>query len=96
MKLLTELTTLDAALTTAEICAEEGLEDRPLTALSSESKDDLTALVSLGKALFAELTRAVALLCKLPSCACKLLTLLLAFRLVSPEIDFWRLLRSVQ
>lgn len=62
MKLSTELTSPDAALATWEICDADGLEDSPLAALWSESSEELIALVSLGKSLFADLTRAVALL----------------------------------
>jgi hypothetical protein len=55
-KLLTEVTTLDASVASAAIWLAEGLAESDLTALSRESTDDLTALVWLGKSVFAELT----------------------------------------
>jgi hypothetical protein len=45
-KLLTELTTLDAALLTAPICAAEELDASPLTALSNEATEDSIAVAS--------------------------------------------------
>ena len=44
-RLLTDVTTLDAALAIVATCPAEGLGDPLLTALVSASTDDLTALV---------------------------------------------------
>jgi hypothetical protein len=96
MKLLTELTTLPAFLVTAAICAAEGLGDRAATELLSASTDDVMALVWLGKSLLAELTSAVASLWIFVTCDFRPLIPLLAFKLVSPLTEFWRLVRSAQ
>jgi hypothetical protein len=96
MKLLTEFTTLAPALVTAAICPDEGLELSPLAALLNAVTEDWIALVSLGKSLLAELTRAVASLSILLACDLSALAPLLAFRLVRPWMELCRLLRSVQ
>jgi len=96
MKLLTELTTLDAFLATVAICAAEGLDDRAATELLSASTDEVMALVSLGKSLFAELTTVLASLWMVLTCDSRPLTPLLAFKLVSPLTEFCRLVRSEQ
>ena len=100
MKLLTELTTLAASLVTVAICRAEGLDGRAATALLSASTDDVMAVVSLGKSLLAELTSVEASLWIVVSCvvSCvfKPLTPLPTFRLVSPLIEFCRLVRSPQ
>ena len=95
-KLLTEFTTLAAEVATVAICAAEGLDGRALTALESASTDDLTAPVWLGKSPLAELTTAVASLWIVLSCDSKPLIPLLAFKLVSPLMEFSRLVRSEQ
>ena len=96
VKLLTELTTLAASLVTVAICTAEGLDDRPATAVLSESTDDVMALVSLGKSLLAELTSAVASLWIVVTCDFRPLTPLLTVKLVSPLMEFSRLVRSAQ
>ena len=96
MKLLTELTTLAASLVTVAICAAEGLDDRAATALLSALTEDVMALVSLGKSLLAELTSVEASLWIVVTCVFKPLTPLLTVRLVSPLIEFSRLVRSPQ
>ena len=96
MKPLTEFTTLVASLAIVAICPAEGLDGSALTALSGASTDDLTALVWLGKSLLAELTSALASLWIVLSCDCKPLIPLLTFKLVSPLIEFSRLVRSEQ
>ena len=92
MKLLTELTTLAASLVTVAICAAEGLDDRPATAVLSASTDDVMALVSLGKSLLAELTSVEASLWIVVTCVFKPLTPLL----VNPLTEFSRLVRAPQ
>ena len=96
VKVLTELTTLAASLVTVAICAAEGLDDRPATAVLSASTEDVIALVSLGKSLLAELTSVEASLWIVVTCVFKPLTPLLVVRLVSPLIEFSRLVRSPQ
>jgi hypothetical protein len=96
VKLLTELTTLAASLVTVAICAAEGLDDRPATELFSASTDEVMALVWVGKSLLAELTSAVASLSIVATCDFKPLTPLLTFKLVSPLMEFSRLVRSAQ
>jgi len=96
VKLLTELTTLPASEAIAAICVADGLDGSAFTALSSVSTDDFTALVSVGKSLLAALTTDVASLVIFVSCACRPLRPLLALRLVSPLIEFSRLVRSAQ
>ena len=96
MKLLTELTTLAASLVTVAICAADGLDDRPATALLSASTDDVMALVWLGKSLLAELTSAVASLWIIVTCDFRPLTPLLTVKLVSPLMEFSRLVRFAQ
>ena len=95
MKLLTALTTLAASAATPAICAVEGLDGRAATELLSAWTDDVMALVWLGKALLAELTSAVASLSILLTFDCKPLAPL-EFTLVSPLMEFCRLVRSVQ
>ena len=100
MKLLTELTTLAASLVTVAICAAEALDDRAPTEVLSALTEDVMALVSLGKSLLAELTSVEASLWIVVSCvvSCvfKPLTPLPTVRLVSPLIEFSRLVRSPQ
>ena len=96
VKLLTELTTLAASLVTVAICTAEGLDDRAATAVLSASTDDVMALVSLGKSLLAELTSVVASLWIVVTCDFRPLTPLLTVKLVSPLMEFSRLVRSVQ
>jgi hypothetical protein len=96
MKLLTELTTLAASLVTVAICKAEGLDGRAATEVLSALTEEVMALVSLGKSLLAELTRVEASLWIVVTCVFKPLTPLLTVRLVSPLIEFWRLVRSPQ
>ena len=96
MKLETELTTLPASLVMVAIWAAEGLDDSAATELLSAFTDDVMALVWLGKSPLAELTSLVALFAMVVTCDFRPLTPLLAFRLVSPLIEFSRLVRSVQ
>ena len=56
MKLLTELTTVDAAPVTVAIWVAEGFVVSALTALVSASTEDLMALVWVGKSLLAWVT----------------------------------------
>lgn len=95
VKLLTELTTLAASLVTVAICAAEALDDRPATAVLSAFTEDVMALVWLGKSLLAELTSVEASLWIVVTCVFKPLTPLVV-RLVSPLIEFSRLVRSPQ
>ena len=96
MKLLTELTTLAAAVATGPSCVALGWEGSALTALSSAATEDLIALVWLGKSLLAELTSLVASLWIVCSCVFRPLIPLLAFRLVRPLMELSSLLRSEQ
>ena len=96
MNVWTEVTKSEACLATVAICEADGLVDSPLTVLVNESSDDLIAVVSLGKSLLAELTSDVADVWIFWSCASSPLSPLLAVRLVSPLIEFSRLVRSEQ
>jgi hypothetical protein len=96
MKLLTEFTTAAPALATVAISPDEGLELSPPMALLNAVTEDWIALVSLGKSLLAELTRAVASLSILLAWDLSALAPLLAFKLVRPWMELCRLLRSVQ
>jgi hypothetical protein len=96
VKLLTELTTLDALLATVAIWLADGVPEIAVTALVSEFTEDVMALVSLGKSPFAWLTSVLAFVWILVSSAFKPLIPLLAFRLVSPLTEFSRLARAVQ
>ncbi len=95
-KLLTELTTLDALAATVAIWLAEGLAESPPTAVVSASIEDLSALVWLGKSLFAWLTTVLASVWILSSWAFRPLMPLLTFRLVSPLTEFSRLVRAEQ
>jgi hypothetical protein len=81
---------------TVAICPVEGFEASAFTAFWSEVTEDWMALAWLGKSLLAELTSAVASVWIFLTCGCRPLIALLAFRLVSPLAEFWRLVRSVQ
>jgi len=96
MKLLTELTTLDALLATVAIWLAEGASDSALTALVSESIEELMALVWLGKSVFASLTSVLASVWTFSSSAFRPLIPLLVFRLVSPLTELSRLVRAEQ
>jgi hypothetical protein len=100
VKLLTELTTLDAFLATGAIWAAEGLGGSAVSALWSAATDDFTALVWLGKSLLAELTSEVASLWIFVTCDLRALVSPLVAALetapVSPLTEFSRLLRSEQ
>ncbi len=96
MKLWTELTTVAASLVIVEIWAAEGLDVSPLTELFSALMDDVIALVWLGKSSLAELTSLVASLTTAVTCVFRPLTPLLVLRLVSPLMEFSRLVRSAQ
>ncbi len=95
-KLLTAFTTLAAAGAIAAIWPIEGLEGSALTALESASTDDVSALVSVGKSLLAELTTLLASDWIFVSCVCKPLSPPMLERFVSPLIDAERSLRCVQ
>lgn len=96
MKLFTELTTRAASAVTVAIWAAEGFAGRAATALLRAPTDDVMALVWSGKSLLAELTSAVASLWIVLTCDFKPLTPLLTVRLVSPLMEFPRLVRSAQ
>ena len=95
-KLLTEFATLVASLASVAIWPADGFDGSAFAALAIASTYDLMELVSLGKSLLAELTRAVASLWIFLSCDCKALIPLLAFKLRSPLTEFSRLVRSEQ
>src|SRR5262249_41160855 len=80
--------TLAALWVTVAICAAEGLDGRAATELLSALTDDVMALVWLGKSFLAELTSVAASLWILLTCDSRLLTPLLALRLVSPLTEF--------
>lgn len=96
VKLLTEATTLKASFETVAICDADGLDDKAVTDFLSASTDEVMALVWLGKWPLAELESVAASLSILLSCDFRPLTPLLAFRLVSPLMDFCKLVRSAQ
>ena len=96
MKLATELTTVPASLVMVAIWAADGLDDSPATELLSAFTDDVMALVWLGKSPLAESTSLLALFSIVVTCDFRPLTPLLAFRLVSPLIEFSRLVRAAQ
>ncbi len=60
MNPFTEFNAFFAAATTAAICVTDGFDGSALTSAVSVATDELMALVSLGKSLFAELTAAAA------------------------------------
>jgi hypothetical protein len=95
-KLWTELSAVDAAEVTATICPAEGFDVSALTALESEATEDLTALVSFGKSLLACVTTLSAAVLTFSNCVCKVLTLLLGLRLVTPLIESWSSARAEQ
>jgi hypothetical protein len=95
-KLLKELTTFPAALTTVAIWLAEGFAVSALTALVSASTEDVMALVSLGKSLLAWLTTALASVLMFVNAACKALIPLLGLKLVTSLIEFSRLVRAEQ
>jgi hypothetical protein len=95
-KLLTELTTLLALSPIAAIWEADGLDGSALTALESESTDDFTALVSLGKSLLAELTTVVAWLWIVVTWDGSELIPLLETELGRLLTEFCRLVRSEQ
>ena len=95
-KLWTELSAVDAALVTATIWPADGFDVSALTALVSESTEDLIALVSFGKSLLAWVTTLSAALLTCWNCVFRVLTLLLGLRLVTPLIEFWRSVRAEQ
>ena len=96
MKLATELTTVPASLVMVAICAADGLDDSPATALLSAFTDDVIALVWVGKSPLAWSTSLLALFSIAVTCVLRPLTPLLAFRLVNPLIEFSRLVLAVQ
>ena len=95
-KLLTELTTLDALLTTVAIWLAEGFAESALTALLSPSTEDLMALVWLGNALLASLTTVLASVWTFSNWACKVLIPLLGLKLVASWTEFSRSVRAEQ
>ena len=71
--------------------------NRAATALFSALTEEVMALVWSGKpGPLAELTSAVASLWTAATCVFEPLTPLLVFKLVSPLMEFWRLVRSAQ
>lgn len=96
MKLWAEFTALEALLATAAIWAGVGVDESPLTAVSSASTDDLSALVSLGNSLLAELYRVVAWLSIDLTFDCRALISLTLLKLVRLLTEFSRLVRFVQ
>ena len=90
VKFLTELTTLAAVGAIVAIWLAEGFDGSALTALESESTEDLIAVVWLGKSPLAELTSAFASLWIVLSWDCKPLMPLLPFKLLSPFMEFSR------
>lgn len=96
MNALAELTTLEALPATVAICPAEGFDGSAFTELTSLSTDDLSALVSFGKSLLAELTSAVASLWIFFSCDSRPLIPLLTLRFVRPLTEFSRLARVEQ
>jgi hypothetical protein len=95
-KLLTELTTVDAALVTVAIWVAEGFAVSALTALVSASTEDLMALVWVGKSLLACVTTLSASVLILWNSASRALTPLLGLRLLTPLIEFSRSARAEQ
>jgi hypothetical protein len=93
---LTELATPAALVATVAICVADGFAGSALTALESAFTDVLTALVSLGKSLLALLTSYVASLWIVLTCDCRPLMMPLNLRLVTPLIEFSKLVRSEQ
>lgn len=88
MKLLTELTTLLAALATDAMLLADALDDSDLTALWSFETDWVIALVSAGRSFLARLTNALALVWIFMSCVSSPLTPPLALRWVRPLTAF--------
>jgi hypothetical protein len=95
-KLLNEFTTFAAALTTAAVSLAEGFAFSALTALVSASTEDLMALVSLGKSLWAWLTTVLASVRIFVNAACRALIPLLGLKRVTSVIAFSRLVRAEQ
>lgn len=85
-----------AAVATDAILVAEGFVLRALTALVSASTEDLMAVVSLGKSLLAWLIRVLALVVIFVNADSRLLIPLLALKLVTSLIEFWRLARAEQ
>jgi hypothetical protein len=95
-KLVKDLTTFAAALVTLAISLAEGFAFNPLTAPVSASTEDLMALVSLGKSLFAWLTTVLASVLIFVNAASSALIPLLGLKLVTSLIEFSRLVRAEQ
>ena len=87
---------LPAAVATDAMLLAEGFALSVLTALVSASTEDLMAVVSLGKSLLALLTTVLASVVTFVKAASKVLIPLLALKLVTPLIEFWRLARAEQ
>lgn len=85
-----------AAVATVAILLGEGFALRALTALVSASTEDLMAVVSLGKSLLAWLISVLALVVIFVNADSRLLIPLLALKLVTSLIEFWRLARAEQ
>ena len=95
-KLLKELTTLLAAPVTVAMLLGEGFDLSALTAVVSESTEDVIALVSLGKSPLAWLVTVLALVLMFVNAASKAPIPLLGLKLVSSLIEFSRLVRAEQ
>ena len=95
-KLLKELTTFPAAPATVAILPGEGFDSSAVTAVVSESTEDLIALVSLGKSPLAWLITVLASVLMFVNAASKAPIPLLGLRLVTCLIEFSRLVRAEQ
>jgi hypothetical protein len=89
-KLVKERTTFAPALTTVAVWLGEGFALSALTALVSESTEDLMALVSFGKSLSAWLTTVLASALTFVNAASRALIPLLGLKLVTSLIEFSR------
>ena len=95
-KLLKELITLPAAPVTVAMLVGEGLDSSALTAVVSESTEDLIALVWFGKSPLAWLITVLASVWMFVNAASKAPIPLLGVRLVTCLIEFSRLVRAEQ
>src|SRR5579863_2374007 len=90
MKVFTELTKADVSTATVAMLLAEGLDGNESTVVFSVFSEDSIALVSFGKSLLADLTRLVALVLILFSCASRPLMPLLRCKSVRPLTEFSR------
>ena len=87
---------MPAAPVTVAILPGEGFDSSALTAVVSESTEDLIALVSLGKSPLAWLITVLASVLMFVNAASKAPIPLLGLRLVTCLIEFSRLVRAEQ